>query len=150
MEPDAKGLVPIGTSLPLESGPQLPGQELSLLSMTPVEGSSPMRPGTGSPPTKLGVVPPPDYNTATATDKLAGKSAGGGYKARRRSGKIGLRPKIIIFSDKKDLIRVTLDSDETSEDDSITQLQYRHRHHGRRRSGGRSILGEALNLSSSR
>jgi hypothetical protein len=118
--------------------------------IAPVDGSSPARPGTGSPPTKLMemsgqtqiVLPPPDYNTAIG--------AGGVYKARRRSAKLGLRPKIIIFSDKKDLIRVTLDSDEDSDED-ITHFKYSHKHHARGKSAKRrSIAGDFINVTSSR
>lgn len=126
--------------------------------MVPVEGSSPSRPGTGSPPTKLltemGVKgpPPPDYSTAMMTTTSPGATAGAGYKARRRSGKIGLRPKIIIFSDKKDLIRVTLDSEEDSEEDgNITHFKYSHKHHGAGKSAKRrSLAGDGMNVTSSR
>jgi hypothetical protein len=61
---------------------------------------------------------------------------------RRRNGKIGLTPKIIIFSDKKDLIRVSLDSDESDEDADIAHLSYDHRFHVKTKSSRRrSIAG---------
>ncbi|CAL8109963.1 unnamed protein product [Orchesella dallaii] len=106
--------------------------------------------------------PPPDYNSivekaglpvalgglSTSTASL--KSPSTDLKLKRRN-KLGLRPRIIIFSDKKDLIRVSLDSDDES-DSEICNLSFKKpttKFHGMKSARRRSIAGESFTLSSS-
>ena len=84
-----------------------------------------------------------DQNSASAlTFSASSKSQG----KRRRVITSGLKPKIVIFSEKKDLIRVSLDSEDDSDVDFKAYPTKYHRFKSARR---KSIAGESVNFSSS-
>jgi len=162
----SQNILPQASNNGLNNKGTLLGDNLSP-KMVPVEGSSPINKPPSPPTTASGIItnaattapginprggtqiPPPAYNTVVpglgTSNRPAIKSA------RRRGAKIGLTPKIIIFSDKKDLIRVSLDSDESDDTEDVAHLSYDHRFHVKSKSSRRrSIAGDSVDLSSSR
>lgn len=65
---------------------------------------------------------------------------------KRRNITMGLRPKIIIFSEKKDLIRVSLDSDE-SDGDFLSANTYPIKYHNFKSARRKSIAGDSMSYS---
>jgi len=107
------------------------------------------------PPQKLGKKPTqddtprhrsssPQQNVGSPLSASGIRGIGNLQKVKRRSITTGLRPKIVILSDQKDLIRVHLDSEES---DSDILYYPRHKIKSARRM---SISGDATNFSSSR
>lgn len=106
--------------------------------------------------------PPPDYNSIVEKAGLPAAAGTSGIldvasssskdlKLKRRNMGLGMRPRIIIFSDKKDLIRVSLDTEDES-DNEICNLSFKKhtsKYLGIKSARRRSIAGESFTLSSS-
>lgn len=149
--PKVQGSSPGGKPLTppkLTSLPQRPGSSVKIAQQQPPQQPDPN-------------APPPDYNSIVEKAGLPLADSAGGtdvaqcpgkdLKVKRRNMGLGMRPRIIIFSDKKDLIRVSLDTEDES-DNEICNLSFKKpssKFLGIKSARRRSIAGESFTLSSS-
>lgn len=131
---------------------------------TPKLTSLPQRPSSSKKPQEKQCdpnAPPPDYNSIVEKAGLPAPEyqgitnvssvPGSELKVKRRNMGLGMRPRIIIFSDKKDLIRVSLDTEDESDND-VCKLSFKKpssKYLGIKSARRRSIAGESFALSSS-
>lgn len=153
------GVNRLSPNAPAGAVPNVQGSSPRTKPLSPPKLTSlpPQKPSKSPQPPIDPSAPPPDYNSIVekaGLPTIAGPStevAGKSPKMKRRNMKLGLRPRIIIFSDKKDLIRVNLDTEDES-DGEVCNLSFKKpssKYLGMSSARRRSIAGESFTLSSS-